>query len=74
MEITLLPEDEALLEELGKRTNRSKSEVVMDALKAYLDHDCWFREAVAQGQRSAREGRLISHEQVGVMLRDRFLK
>lgn len=74
MEVTLSPEDEARLEELSARSNRSKAEVLAEAVKAYLDHERWFREAVAQGQRSAREGRVIDHEEVGAMLRSRLGK
>lgn len=74
MDITLPPEDEALLEDLGARTNRTKAQVMVDAVRAYLDHERWFREAVAQGQRSAREGRLLDHAEVGAMLRDRFAR
>lgn len=74
MEITLPPEDEALLEDLGARSNRTKAQVLSDAVKAYLDHERWFREAVSQAQRSAREGKLIDHEEVGAMLRSRFSK
>jgi predicted transcriptional regulator len=74
MEITLPPEDEALLEDLGIRSNRTKAEVIADAVRAYVEHERWFREAVAQGQRSAREGRLLDHEEVGTMLRNRFAK
>lgn len=74
MEVSLTPDDEARLEELSARSNRSKAEVLADAVKAYLDHERWFREAVAHGQRSAREGRLIDHDEVGSMLRSRFGK
>lgn len=74
MEITLQPEDEALLEELGARSNRTKAQVMADALKAYVEHERWFREAVSQAQRSAQQGRLIDHDQVGAMLRSRFRK
>ncbi len=71
MDITLSPEHEAQLDDLVARSNHSKGEVITDALIAYLDHERWFADAVAQGQRSAREGRLISHDDVGRMLRKR---
>ena len=74
MEVTLTPEDEARLEELGARSNRTKAQVLIDAVKAYLDHERWFSEAVSQAKRSAREGKLIDHEEVGAMLRSRFSK
>jgi len=57
---------------LGAGSNRTKAQVLADAVKVYLDHERWFREAVAQGQRSAREGKLIDYEEVGSMLRARF--
>jgi predicted transcriptional regulator len=38
--------------------------VTIDLLASSVDHDEWFRGDVEKGQASAREGRLLEHDDV----------
>jgi predicted transcriptional regulator len=60
------------LSRLAMVQGRSKSWVVGTALKAYLDTELAFAEAVEEGIEDMRQGRTVSHDAVLAGFRDRF--
>jgi RHH-type transcriptional regulator, rel operon repressor / antitoxin RelB len=52
------------LRQLSAATGRSKSWLVAEALKGYIETEKAFIEAVEQGIQAADEGRLVEHETV----------
>jgi predicted transcriptional regulator len=55
---------EAKLTRLAAETGRTVDQVALDLLATSVDHDEWFRREVEKGRVSAREGRLIDHDEV----------
>jgi predicted transcriptional regulator len=51
---------------------RSVDQVALDLLASSIDHDEWFRTEVEQGRASAREGRLIEHDDVAARVDRRY--
>jgi len=68
MNLQVPPELEAKLTRLAAETGRTVDEVALDLLAASMDHDEWFRREVEKGRLSAREGRLIDHDEVASRL------
>jgi RHH-type rel operon transcriptional repressor/antitoxin RelB len=52
------------LAKLAAATGRSKSWLVADALKSYVDSEKAFIEAVEEGIKAAAEDRLVDHDVV----------
>jgi predicted transcriptional regulator len=75
-DVTITARIEAELSErlirLAAVQGRSKSWVVGKALKAYLDEELAFVEAVEEGLDDLRHGRTVAHEDVAVRFRTRF--
>lgn len=51
-------------EALARRTQRSKSELVAEAIAAYVDLDEWQIAEIEAGLAELEEGRIVSHEEV----------
>jgi predicted transcriptional regulator len=49
---------------LSTATGRSKSWLVADALKSYVESEKAFVEAVEEGIKAANDGRLVDHDAV----------
>jgi predicted transcriptional regulator len=64
MNLQVPPELEAKLTRLAEGTGRTVHQVALDLLANSVDHDEWFRGEVEKGRASAREGRLLDHEEV----------
>jgi RHH-type transcriptional regulator, rel operon repressor / antitoxin RelB len=60
------------LAKLAAATGRSKSWLVADALKSYVDSERAFIEAVEEGIKAADEGRLVDHDVVGAEFELRY--
>jgi len=60
------------LRTLADVTGRSKSWLVAEALKSYVEAEREFIEAVEQGIRAADEGRLVDHDAVVADLERRY--
>ena len=58
------PELEAKLARLAAQTGRTVEQVALDLLASSVDHEEWFRRQVEKGRTSAREGRLLDHDEV----------
>ena len=71
MNLQLPPELEAKLTRLAAETGRTAHPVAIDLLASSVDHDAWFRDEVEKGRASAREGRLLEHDDVAARM-DRY--
>jgi predicted transcriptional regulator len=60
------------LARLAVATGRSKSWLVADALKSYVESEKAFIEAVEEGIKAYEEGRVVDHEAVVAELERRF--
>ena len=72
MNLQVPPELEAKLTRLATETGRSVDQVALDLLASSIDHDEWFRAEVERGRASAREGRLIEHDDVVARMDRRY--
>ena len=64
MELHVPAELEAKLNRLAAETGRSTEQLALDLLATSVEHDEWFRREVEKGRLSAREGRLLDHDEV----------
>ena len=64
MELHVPPDLEAKLNRLAEESGRTVDQVALDLLASTVTHDDWFREEVEKGRRAAREGELLSHDEV----------
>jgi predicted transcriptional regulator len=64
MNLQVPPELAAKLTRLAEETGRTVDQVALDLLASSVDHDEWFRREVEKGRASAREGRLLDHDEV----------
>ena len=72
MDLHVPPELEAKLNRLAAETGRNAGEVALDLLANSVDHDDWFRREVEKGRVSAREGRLLEHDDLASRLNQRY--
>jgi predicted transcriptional regulator len=72
MNLQVPPELEAKLIRLATETGRSVDQVALDLLASSIDHDEWFRSEVEKGRASAREGRLLEHDDVAARMDRRY--
>jgi predicted transcriptional regulator len=72
MNLQVPPELEAKLTRLAAETGRTADQVALDLLAASIDHDDWFRSEVEKGRASAREGRLLEHDDVAARMDRRY--
>jgi predicted transcriptional regulator len=72
MNLQVPPELEAKLTRLAAETGRTADQVAIDLLASSVNHDEWFRGEVEKGRASAREGRLLDHEDVVARMDQRY--
>ena len=72
MDLHVPPELEAKLNRLAAETGRNADQVALDLLANSVDHDDWFRREVEKGRLSAREGRLLDHDEVASRIDQRY--
>ncbi len=72
MNLQVPPELAAKLTRLAAETGRLVHEVALDLLASSIDHDEWFRSEVEKGRASAREGRLVEHDDVTARMDRRY--
>ena len=72
MNLQVPPELEAKLTRLAAETGRTVDQVALDLLATSVDHDEWFRCEVEEGRLSAREGRLLDHDEVASHMDRRY--
>ena len=64
MKLQVPPELEAKLTRLAEDSGRTVDQVALDLLASSVDHDDWFHDEVEKGVDSARQGRLLEHDDV----------
>lgn len=52
------------LDKIAANMQRDRSFLLNEAIDAYLERSAEFERMVREGQRAAREGRLVEHEEV----------
>lgn len=72
MNLQVPPELEAKLTRLAEESGRTVDQVALDLLASSVDHDEWFRREVEKGRLSARDGRLLGHEEVASRIDRRY--
>ena len=72
MNLQVPPELEAKLTRLAAETGRTADQVALDLLASSIEHDEWFRTEVEKGRASAREGRLLEHDDVAARMDRRY--
>ena len=72
MNLQVPPELEAKLTRLAAETGRTADQVALDLLASSIDHDEWFRSEVEEGRASAREGRMLDHDDVVLRVKPKF--
>lgn len=72
MNLEVPPELEAKLTRLAAETGRTVDQVALDLLASSVEHDEWFRGEVEKGRTSAREGRLLDHDEVASRMDQRY--
>lgn len=72
MNLQVPPELEAKLTRLAAESGRTVDQVALDLLSNSVDHDEWFRREVEKGRLSAREGRLLDHDEVASRIDRRY--
>jgi predicted transcriptional regulator len=72
MNLQVPPELEAKLTRMAAETGRTVDQVAIDLLASSVDHDEWFRREVEKGRASAREGRLLDHDEVASRIDRRY--
>lgn len=72
MNLQVPPELEAKLNRLAAETGRTADQVALNLLVSSVDHDEWFRREVEKGRLSAREGRLLDHDEVASRVDQRY--
>lgn len=72
MNLQVPPELEAKLTRLAAETGRSVDQVALDLLASSIDHEEWFLSEVEKGRASAREGRLLEHDDIAARMDRRY--
>jgi predicted transcriptional regulator len=72
MTLQVPPELEAKLARLAAQTGRTVDQVALDLLASSVEYDEWFRREVEKGLASAREGRLLDHDDVDDRIKQRY--
>lgn len=72
MELHVPPELEAKLTRLAAESGRTVEQVALDLLASSVNHDEWFRAEVEKGRATAREGRLLEHDDVAARMDRRY--
>ena len=54
---------------MAQESGRTVDQLVRDLLVTSVDHDEWFRREVDKGRLSAKEGRLVDHDEIASRMR-----
>lgn len=72
MNLHVPPDLEEELTRLAAETGRTIDKVALDLLASSMEHDEWFRDEVEKGRASARESRLLEHDDVAARMDRRY--
>lgn len=68
------PSLNAELERIAKSSDRSKSRIVTEALRAFVESESEFLESIEQSRRDMKAGRFKTHEAFMAELRKKYVK
>ena len=74
MEVKLSAELQAKVERAAAENKIGIAEYVERLVERYVDHDAWFRREVTKGLEQADLGEFLTHEEVGIRIKERFRK
>ena len=72
MEVSLAPEQQAQLEAIAASRGQAPAELDRQMLARSLDYEKWFGEAVDEGVAAADRGEFVDHEEVGMLIDERY--
>lgn len=68
------PDLNADLERIAKSSDRSKSRIVTEALRAYVETEAEFLESIEQSRKDIKAGRFKTHTAFMAELRKKYVK
>jgi predicted transcriptional regulator len=68
MELHLSPDLETRLARVAEQRGVTLDALALEALERAADYDEWFIREVEKGQKAIEEGRILTHEEVGLRL------
>ncbi len=68
MEVKLNPDLEARLSHLAAQQGRDTEALAREAIERLVDYDEWFIREVEKGLTQIEQGKVMTHEEVGVRL------
>jgi predicted transcriptional regulator len=72
MEVHFRPELQAKLDRVAADIDSDTDQYVQQLVEHYLDYDMWFRQKVTGGLKQLDRGQFLTHEEVGVRLKNMF--
>jgi len=72
MEIQLPPDLEAKLGRLAAARGSNPEVLAREAVERFVDYDEWFIREVEKGLASLDQGKLLSHDEVGIRMEKRL--
>jgi predicted transcriptional regulator len=71
MEVHITPETEAKLDDLARRTNKGRAELLGEAIDHLVAYNDWFERKVRDSLAAVEEGETIPDEEVAAWLERR---
>jgi predicted transcriptional regulator len=68
MEVDLNPDLQARLSQLAAQQGRDAEALAREAIERLVDYDEWFIQEVAIGLTQVKQGKTLTHEEVGMRL------
>ena len=72
MEVHLNPDLQARLTQLAAQQGRDTEALAREAIERLVDYDEWFIREVEKGLTQIEQGRVLTHEEVGVRMERRL--
>jgi predicted transcriptional regulator len=74
MEIDLNPDLQARLTHLAAQQGREAEALAREAIERLVDYDEWFIREVEKGLAQIGQGRLLTHQEVGLRIERRLIE
>jgi predicted transcriptional regulator len=68
MEVNLTPDLQARLSHLAAQQGRDTEALAREAIERLVDYDEWFIGEVEKGLNQVKQGKVLTHEEVGARL------
>jgi len=72
MEVHLNPDLQARLTQLAAQQGRDTEALAREAIERLVDYDEWFIREVEKGLTQIEQGKMLTHEEVGVRMERRL--